>query len=68
MAGPPPSPERDLRSESQPPPAMPRWVLVLGLIAVLLVLLYAGLHLSGNSPMGPGGHSAPSSVAEPRGH
>ena len=34
----------------------PRWVKVLGILVVLLVLLVAVLHLTGNSLGGPGSH------------
>jgi hypothetical protein len=33
------------------PPATPRWVKVFGIIGIVLVLLFVGLHLTGNSPM-----------------
>jgi hypothetical protein len=41
--GPPPS----------TPPSMPLWVKAFGIVAIVLVLLFVGMHLTG---MGPGGH------------
>ena len=38
-------------------PGMPRWVKVSGIIAIVLVLLFVILHLTGNSLGGPGGHT-----------
>jgi hypothetical protein len=38
------------------PAGTPRWVKVLGVLVLLLVLLVAVLHLTGNSPGGPGSH------------
>ena len=43
-------------------PSTPRWVKISGIIVIVLVLLFAILHLTGNSPGGPGGHTPPSSV------
>jgi hypothetical protein len=49
--------------ESKPsvsrPPGAPRWVKVLGLIGIALVVLVVLLHLTGNSPGGPGSHMLP---------
>ena len=39
-------PEPDRES----PPSTPRWVKVFGITAIVLVLLFAGLHLTGNAP------------------
>jgi hypothetical protein len=47
-AGPSPAPDQ--------PVGTPRWVKVLGILVLLLVLLVAVLHLTGNSPGGPGSH------------
>ncbi len=60
---------------TNPPPApgdesTPRWVKVLGIIAIVLIVLFVILHLTGNSPRGhtpsghPGEHSPPASVTE----
>ncbi len=38
----------------------PRWVKVFGIVAIILVLLFVILHLTGNSP----GHTPPPSVTE----
>ncbi|MBI4295994.1 MAG: hypothetical protein HY667_02615 [Chloroflexi bacterium] len=37
----------------------PRWVKVFGIIALVLVLLFVILHLTGNSPFGPSSHTPP---------
>ena len=37
----------------------PRWVKVSGIIAIVLVLLFGILHLTGNSLGGPGRHTPP---------
>lgn len=37
----------------------PRWVKVFGLIALVLVLLFVILHLTGRGRGGPGGHTPP---------
>jgi hypothetical protein len=39
---------------SASPPGVPMWVKALGIVALLLVLLYVILHLTGLSPMGHG--------------
>lgn len=38
------------------PPSTPRWVYLLGAIALGLALLFVILHLTGNSLGGPGSH------------
>lgn len=45
----------------------PRWLKVTGIIAVVLIMLIAILHLTGNSLVGPESHSLPigQSVKEP---
>jgi hypothetical protein len=47
-----PSANGDIRSEcdSESPPGMPRWVKMSALVLVLLFLVVAGLHLTGNAP------------------
>jgi hypothetical protein len=37
--------------DRESPPATPRWVKAFGIIAIVLVLLFVGLHVSGNAPM-----------------
>ena len=39
------------------PPSTPRWVKVFGIIALVLVLLFVTLHLTGNSLGGPMSHT-----------
>ena len=41
------------------PPSTPRWVKVFGIIAIVLVLLFVSLHLTGNSLGGPSHHMPP---------
>jgi len=42
--------------DHESPPSTPRWVKAIGIGAVVLVLLLAGLHLTGNTPSHmPGG-------------
>ena len=41
------------------PPSTPRWVKLFGILVLVLVLLFVGLHLTGNSPGGPGSHTSP---------
>jgi hypothetical protein len=52
-------PQRPERSSVDQPPATPQWVKILAIIALLVVLLVGGLHLTGHSPMGPGSHAPP---------
>jgi hypothetical protein len=37
--------------DRESPPTTPRWVKVFAITAIVLVLLLAGLHLTGNAPM-----------------
>lgn len=53
----------DLPPENGDDTGAPRWVKVFGIIAVFLVLLFFGLHLTGNSP---GGHGSPMDHGSPR--
>ena len=39
------------------PPPTPRWVKASGIIVAVLVGLFVILHLTGNSPVGMGGHA-----------
>ena len=36
--------------ETDSPPATPRWVKVLGIVLIVLLLAFAGLHLTRNAP------------------
>ena len=36
--------------DREPPPGTPRWVKAFGIIAIVLILALAGLHLTGNAP------------------
>jgi hypothetical protein len=37
--------------ERESPPSTPRWVKLFAIVAIVLLLLFAGLHLTGNAPM-----------------
>ena len=54
------SPPRTAELDPDVPPSTPRWVKAFGIGAVVLVLLFAGMHLTGNMPM----HGTPSTGAE----
>jgi hypothetical protein len=55
-----PEPDREL------PPGTPRWVKAIGIGVVVLVLLFAGLHLTGNAPTHmPGGTGSEHGVQAP---
>jgi hypothetical protein len=45
--------------DRESPPSTPRWVKAFGIGAVVLVLLFAGLHLTGNAPTHMRGSSGP---------
>src|SRR5690242_9067041 len=50
--------ESSLLPAEDSPPRTPTWVKALGIILVVLLLAFAGLHLTGNAPThmtGPGG-------------
>ncbi len=51
--------EPDRGAPPSPPPPLPRWVRGFLIITLVLVLLYGILHLTGNSPGGPGSHMPP---------
>lgn len=59
MADLPPYP--DSNGDTGDDTSTPRWVKVFGIIALVLVLLFVILHLTGR---GLGGHTPPSSVTE----
>ena len=40
-----------IAADPAPPPATPRWVKGFAVAGVILVLLFVGLHVTGNSPM-----------------
>jgi hypothetical protein len=50
--------------DRESPPGTPRWVKLLGIAFVVLALLFAGLHLTGNGG-GPGLHGAGAEHATP---
>lgn len=45
------SDHRAVEPDRESPPGTPRWVKAFGIIAIVLLLLLAGLHLTGNAPM-----------------
>lgn len=45
-------------SERESPPGTPRWVKVFGIVAIVLLLAFAGLHLTGQGG-GPAMHGMP---------
>jgi len=50
--------------DREAPPSTPRWVKAFGIGAVVLLLLFAGLHLSGNAPTHmPGSSGADHGIA-----
>jgi hypothetical protein len=50
------SPGSDYEPMVYSPPGTPRWVKALGIVLVVLLLAFAGLHLTGNAPTHmPGG-------------
>ena len=46
--------------DRESPPSTPRWVKAVGIGAIVLLLVFAGLHLTGNAPT----HGMPSSGME----
>jgi hypothetical protein len=46
-------------SDRESPPSTPRWVKAFGIGALVLLLLFAGLHLTGNAPTHMPGSSGP---------
>ena len=53
------SDETDARTRRPPNTGTPRWVKVFAVIAVVAVIGFAVLHLTGNSFGGPGMHGLP---------
>ncbi|MCC6457975.1 MAG: hypothetical protein IT328_23675 [Caldilineaceae bacterium] len=45
-------------------PSTPRWVYFFGIIALVVIVLFVILHLTGGGFRGHGGHTPPSSVIE----
>ena len=58
-----PSSEPQQNLEGGQPTHTPRWVWILGILVLLLVLLIAVLHLTGNSLGGPGSHLGSATTA-----
>jgi hypothetical protein len=59
-----------LMHERGPPDHTPRWVKVIGIMAVALLLVFVGLHVVGTSLLGyvlggHGNHAPPSGATEP---
>jgi hypothetical protein len=52
--------DREPEAEPDSPPGTPRWVKLFGIVLVVLLLAFAGLHLTGNAPT----HGAGSDGAE----
>jgi hypothetical protein len=48
-----------LEPDRESPPSTPRWVKAFGIGVVVLLLLFAGLHLTGNGPTHMPGSSGP---------
>jgi hypothetical protein len=46
----PAEPASYLEPTNESPPSTPRWVEALGILLVVLLLAFAGLHLTGNAP------------------
>jgi hypothetical protein len=42
--------DTDIGRASESPPGTPRWVKAFGIMLVVLLLVFAGLHLTGNAP------------------
>ena len=58
--------DRELGAERDSPPGTPRWVKVFGIVLVVLLLAFAGLHLTGNAPMhGMGSNGAEHGIQAP---
>ena len=51
-----PSPDAERAPDAGRPTGVPRWVKILGVVALLLLLVLVVLHLAGNSLGGPGSH------------
>jgi hypothetical protein len=42
--------DSDIEPTDESPPSTPRWVKGVGIVLVVLLLAFAGLHLTGNAP------------------
>lgn len=51
--------EPSVKSGDEQITGTPLWVKVFGVVTLALVLLFVALHLTGNSPGGPGSHGLP---------
>jgi ABC-type transporter Mla subunit MlaD len=49
----------DLRPDRESTTGVPRWVKVIGIIALIVVLLVVVIMLTGGGLVGPGGHTPP---------
>ncbi|MEP6877133.1 MAG: hypothetical protein ABI887_22450 [Burkholderiales bacterium] len=62
-------PDRDentrKRSDFESPASTPRWVKLFGIAAIVVVLLFVALHLTGNSPGGHGPSGATATTHHP---
>lgn len=58
--------DSDTRTIDEAPPSTPNWVKALGIVLVVLLLAFAGLHLTGNVPVHmAGGDGAPHGIQLP---
>jgi hypothetical protein len=48
--------QTDVETDRRSPPSTPRWVKLFGIIALVLLLLFGGMHVTGSSQHGPGRH------------
>jgi hypothetical protein len=58
VANPDASDDTRIEPDRESPPGTPRWVKAFGIIALVLILAFAGLHLTGNAPTHMSGSSA----------
>jgi hypothetical protein len=54
---PPGGADADTEPADESPPGTSRWVKLLGIVLVVLLVAFAGLHLTGNAPTHMGGGS-----------
>ena len=54
MVDQPANPDGGVRPSAARPPSIPRWVKMFAIFAILIVVLFVVLHLSGLAPMGHG--------------
>ena len=48
--------QNDVKSDRRSAPSIPRWVKLFGIIALVLLLLFGGMLLTGPGQHGPGRH------------